>query len=39
MMLPLAGTCLVFLLLLLISLEAKLSGVGGIPSEIKSTSG
>jgi fucose permease len=39
MMLPLAGTCLVFLLLLLISLEAKLSGVGGIPSEIKSASG
>jgi fucose permease len=39
MLLPLAGTCLVFLLLLLISLEAKLSGVGGIRSEIKSASG
>ena len=39
MLLPLAGTCLVFFLLLLISLEAKLSGVGGMPSEVKSASG
>ncbi len=37
MLLPLAGTCAVFVLLLLISLEAKLSGAGGVHAEIRTT--
>jgi fucose permease len=39
MLLPLAGTCMVFLLLLLIWLEAKLSGVEGLRSGVKPTGG